>query len=97
LTKGPALHWSHIKAPVVSSVVVGKGVVVGVVVRLVVGVVGGVVAVVVGVVTCGVAIVGALVTGGELVVALALGLKKLCSGASELLAPGLVSAGRVHL
>jgi hypothetical protein len=42
-------------------------------------------------------VVGALVTGGELVVAVLVGLKKLCSGVSELLTPALVSAGRVHL
>ena len=44
-----------------------------------------------------VAVVSGVALGVVVVEGVALGLKKLCSGVSELLAPGLVSAGRVHL
>jgi hypothetical protein len=44
-----------------------------------------------------VAVVDGVALGVVVVDGVALGLKKLCSGVSELLAPGLVSAGRVHL
>ena len=60
----------------------------GVTVGVVVGVTGDA-----GDVALGVVVVdGVVVVGG-----VTLGLKKLCSGVSELLAPGLVSVGKVHL
>jgi hypothetical protein len=44
-----------------------------------------------------VAVVSGVALGVVVVEGVALGLKKLCSGVSELLAPGLVSLGRLHL
>jgi hypothetical protein len=44
-----------------------------------------------------VTVVSGVALGVVVVEGVALGVKKLCSGVSELLAPGLVSLGRVHL